>query len=109
MRKRRLRGLRARLVVAFGLVAAVAAITTGALTFREARTGVLQQSQDATIRQLRAQLNQHATELAVPPEESALREFAQDVAATESQGSWRVLVTYGDLSGSSARETLSAR
>ncbi|MFF0082095.1 ATP-binding protein [Streptomyces canus] len=102
MRKRRLRGLRARLVVAFGLVAAVAAISTGALTFREARTGVLQQSQDATIRQLRAQLNQHAAELAVPPEESALREFAQDVAATESQGSWRVLVTYGDLSGSSA-------
>ncbi|MFF7547889.1 sensor histidine kinase [Streptomyces canus] len=102
MRKRRLRGLRARLVVAFGLVAAVAAISTGALTFREARTGILQQSQDATIRQLRAQLNQHAGELAVPPEESALREFAQDVAATESQGSWRVLVTYGDLSGSSA-------
>ncbi|MFJ9103084.1 sensor histidine kinase [Streptomyces sp. NPDC102405] len=102
MRKRRLRGLRARLVVAFGLVAAVAAISTGALTFREARTGVLQQSQDATIRQLRAQLNQHAGELDVPPGESALQEFAQDVAATESQGSWRVLVTYGDLSGSSA-------
>ncbi|MDH6520810.1 two-component system sensor histidine kinase MtrB [Streptomyces sp. SAI-135] len=102
MRKRRLRGLRARLVVAFGLVAAVAAVTTGALTFREARTGVLQQSQDATIRQLRAQLNQHAAELAVPPDESALREFAHDVAATESQGSWRVLVTYGDRSGSSA-------
>jgi len=102
VRKRRLRGLRARLVVAFGLVATVAAITTGALTFREARTGVLQQSQDATIRQLRAQLNQHAAELAVPPDEPALREFAHDMAATESQGSWRVLVTYGDLSGSSA-------
>ncbi|MFE3032798.1 ATP-binding protein [Streptomyces canus] len=102
MRRRRLRGLRARLVVAFGLVATIAAITTGALTFREARTGVLQQSQDATIRQLRAQLNQHAAELAVPPGESALRKFAQDTAATESQGSWRVLVTYGDLSGSSA-------
>lgn len=102
MRKRRLRGLRARLVVAFGLVAAVAAISTGALTFREARTGVLQQSQDATIRQLRAQLNQHAGELDVPPGESALQKFAQNVAATESQGSWRVLVTYGDLSGSSA-------
>ncbi|MET8077744.1 ATP-binding protein [Streptomyces sp. NPDC005303] len=102
MRKRRLRGLRARLVVAFGLVATIAAITTGALTFREARTGVLQQSQDATIRQLRAQLNQHAAELAVPPDESALRKFARETAATESQGSWRVLVNYGDLSGSSA-------
>ncbi|WP_449352878.1 ATP-binding protein [Streptomyces shaanxiensis] len=101
MRTRRLRGLRARLVVAFGLVAAVAAVTTGALTFREARTGVLQQSQDATIRQLRAQLNQHAAELALPPEQSALRKFARDTAATESQGSWRVLVTYGDLTGSS--------
>ncbi|MEV7069484.1 ATP-binding protein [Streptomyces sp. NPDC093990] len=102
MRRRRLRGLRARLVVAFGLVATVAAITTGALTFREARTGVLQQSQDATIRQLRAQLNQHAAELPLPPDEPALREFARDTAATESQGSWRVLVTYGDRSGSSA-------
>lgn len=101
MRTRRLRGLRARLVVAFGLVAAVSAVTTGALTFREARTGVLQQSQDATIRQLRAQLNQHAAELALPPEQSALRKFARDTAATESQGSWRVLVTYGDLTGSS--------
>nr|WP_203615170.1 HAMP domain-containing sensor histidine kinase [Streptomyces sp. SID13726] len=97
-----MRGLRARLVVAFGLVAAVAAITTGALTFREARTGVLQQSQDATIRQLRAQLNQHSAELPLPPDESELRKFAEDMAATESQGSWRVLVTYGDLSGSSA-------
>ncbi|WP_234358674.1 HAMP domain-containing sensor histidine kinase [Streptomyces sp. NRRL B-24085] len=102
MRRRRLRGLRARLVVAFGLVATVAAITTGALTFREARTGVLQQSQDATIRQLRAQLNQHAAELPLPPDEPALQEFAHDTAATESQGSWRVLVTYGDRSGSSA-------
>ncbi|MFF3967396.1 ATP-binding protein [Streptomyces griseorubiginosus] len=102
MRTRRLRGLRFRLVVAFGLVAAVSAVTTGALTFREARTGVLQQSQDATIRQLRAQLNQHAAELALPPEQSALRKFAEETAATESQGSWRVLVTYGDLSGSSA-------
>ncbi|MFK4106335.1 ATP-binding protein [Streptomyces sp. NPDC019531] len=101
MTARRLRGLRSRLVVAFGLVAAVAAISTGALTFREARTGVLQQSQDATIRQLRAQLNQHAAELSLPPDESALRKFAEDTAATESQGSWRVLVTYGDLSGSS--------
>ncbi|MEU9166297.1 HAMP domain-containing sensor histidine kinase [Streptomyces sp. NPDC048420] len=101
MKKRRLRGLRSRLVVAFGLVAAVAAISTGALTFREARTGVLQQSQDATIRQLRAQLNQHSAELSLPPDEPALRKFAEDMAATESQGSWRVLVTYGDLSGSS--------
>lgn len=34
-----LRGLRVRLLVAFLLVAGVATLTTGALTFREARTG----------------------------------------------------------------------
>ncbi|MFJ4788666.1 sensor histidine kinase [Streptomyces sp. NPDC088794] len=101
-RTRRLRGLRPRLVVAFGLVATVAAATTGALTFREARTGVLQQSQDATIRQLRTQINQRAPELGFPPDQSALQRFAADVAATEAPGNWRVLATYGTLRAASA-------
>ncbi|MFJ7078511.1 sensor histidine kinase [Streptomyces sp. NPDC098781] len=91
-------GLRTRLVVAFGLVAAVAAATTGALTFREARTGVLQQSQDSVIRQLRTQIGQLAPELVYPPTESALRRFATALAATEAPGNWRVLVTYRELS-----------
>lgn len=39
---RALNGLRVRLVMAFTLVAVVATVTTGALTFREARTRVLQ-------------------------------------------------------------------
>lgn len=52
-----LRGLRGRLLVAFVLVAAVATLTTGALTFREARTGVLQQSQDNVIKRLRYHVN----------------------------------------------------
>ncbi|MGW0953523.1 sensor histidine kinase [Streptomyces sp. NPDC001212] len=101
MRARRLRGLRARLVVAFGLVATVAAATTGALTFREARTGVLQQSQDAVIRQLRTQVSQRANELGFPPDQSALQRFASDVAATESQGHWRVLAAFRKLSAAS--------
>ncbi len=94
-------GLRVRLVVAFGLVAAVAAATTGALTFREARTGVLQQSQDAVIRQLRTQLNERAPEIGYPPDRSVLQDLATEVAATEAAGSRRVLVTYGELSASS--------
>ncbi|WP_128431159.1 sensor histidine kinase [Streptomyces cyaneus] len=102
MRPPQLRGLRVRLVVAFVLVAALTAATTGALTFREARTGVLQQSQDAVIKQLRAQLDRLAPELAVPPGESELRRFAADVAAAEPAGTWRVLVAYGDLSVKSA-------
>ncbi|MFI9831479.1 sensor histidine kinase [Streptomyces sp. NPDC051913] len=101
MKPRRLRGLRARLVVAFGLVAGVAAATTGALTFREARIGVLQQSQDAVIGQLRARLSERAPELPYPPSESTLRRFATDVAAADASGSWRVLVTYRELSASS--------
>lgn len=101
MRAPRLRGLRPRLVVGFGLVATVAATTTGALTFREARTGVLQQSQDAVIRQLRTQVSERAPELAFPPDQSALRRFASDVAATEGQGHWRVLVTFRELSAAS--------
>ncbi|MCW8379897.1 sensor histidine kinase [Streptomyces justiciae] len=101
MKRRVLRGLRPRLVVAFGLVAGVAAATTGALTFREARIGVLQQSQDAVIGQLRARLSERAPELPYPPGESALRRFATDVAAADASGSWRVLVTYRELSASS--------
>jgi len=101
VRRRRLRGLRARLVVAFALVATVAAATTGALTFREARTGVLQQSQDTVIRQLRTQVSQRAPDLFFPPTRPELGRFAHDIADTEATGSWRVLVAYGDLSASS--------
>jgi two-component system sensor histidine kinase MtrB len=96
-----LRGLRTRLVVAFTLVAALTATTTGALSFREARTGVLQQSQDMVITQLRAQANQLAPDLVVPPNEAELRRFAADMAAADPSGTWRVMATYGDLSATS--------
>ncbi|WP_244372861.1 ATP-binding protein [Streptomyces griseorubiginosus] len=95
-------GLRTRLVLAFALVAALTATTTGALTFREARTGVLQQSQDAVISQLRAQANRLAPDLDIPPTQDGLRRFASDVAASEPSGAWRVMVTYGELSATSA-------
>ncbi|MHC3474563.1 sensor histidine kinase [Streptomyces sp. 7R007] len=94
-------GLRVRLIVAFTLVAALTAATTGALTFREARTGVLQQSQDAVINQLRGQANRLAPDLTVPPDEAELRRFAVELAEAEPSGTWRVMVTYGDLSGTS--------
>jgi two-component system sensor histidine kinase MtrB len=101
VRARRLRGLRARLVVAFGLVAAVAATTTGALTFREARTQVLQQSQDSVIRQLRTQIDQQAPGLGFPIDQAELQRFAADVARNEATGTWRLLVTYRGLSATS--------
>jgi two-component system sensor histidine kinase MtrB len=101
MRAPQLRGLRMRLVVAFALVAALTAATTGALTFREARTGVLQQSQDTVIKLLRTQVDRLAPALGLPPDEAALRRFAADVAAAEPAGTWRVLVRYGDLGATS--------
>ncbi|WP_329221962.1 HAMP domain-containing histidine kinase [Streptomyces sp. NBC_01485] len=100
-RAHRLRGLRVRLVVAFALVAAVTATTTGALTFREARTGVLQQSQDTVIKLLRTQVTRLAPELSFPPDEAELRRFAVDVARTEQSGTWRVLVVYRTLEATS--------
>ncbi|WP_240124280.1 ATP-binding protein [Streptomyces sp. MUM 136J] len=93
-----LRGLRVRLVIAFGLVAVLAAAATGTLTFREARTGILQQSQDAVIKQLRARVDRLAPALAFPPSESGLRRFAVDIAAGEQSPAWRVLAVYRDLS-----------
>jgi two-component system sensor histidine kinase MtrB len=94
-------GLRTRLVVAFALVAALTAASTGALTFREARTGVLQQSQDTVIKLLRTQVGRLAPALALPPDAATLGRFAADVAAAEPAGTWRVLVRYGDLSATS--------
>ncbi|MFF4401108.1 sensor histidine kinase [Streptomyces sp. NPDC001480] len=91
------------MVVAFALVAALTATTTGALTFREARTGVLQQSQDAVITQLRGQVNRLAPTLSLPASEAALQRFAADVAAAEPSGTWRVLVTYHGLNATSVR------
>ncbi|MFH0174179.1 sensor histidine kinase [Streptomyces cacaoi] len=101
VRTHRLRGLRVRLVVAFALVAAVTATTTGALTFREARTGVLQQSQDTVIVQLRTQVTRLAPALVLPAGRDELRKFAAEVAGAEPSGAWRVLVVYRGLEATS--------
>ncbi|QNP68658.1 HAMP domain-containing protein [Streptomyces roseirectus] len=92
---RPLRGLRPRLIVAFVLVAAVATTATGALTLREARTGILRQSQDAVIHQLRTRVSQQAPALRYPPARADLRAFADGIA--EADGRWRVLAEYRDL------------
>ncbi|MGW0821119.1 ATP-binding protein [Streptomyces sp. NPDC002845] len=88
-------------MIAFGLVAVLTATVTGALTFREARNGILQQSQDTVIKQLRGQVDGIAVGLAFPPAESDLQRFATDIADAEQSRTWRVLVTYRDLSATS--------
>jgi two-component system sensor histidine kinase MtrB len=97
-----LRGLRFRLVVGFALVAVVSALTTGALAFREARNGVLQQSQDAVIRQFRDSIDDLAPGIPPAPDKPQLEALVSEVAhANQSQG-WQVLATYGDLRVSDA-------
>ncbi|WP_406261854.1 HAMP domain-containing histidine kinase [Actinacidiphila glaucinigra] len=95
-----LRGLRSRLVVAFVLVTMAGALSTGAVTFREARRGVLQQSQDTVIRQFRAGVNDLAVNTPLQPDQSDLEVAVNHVLrANQSQG-WRVLATYGNLRAS---------
>ncbi|MFD5624634.1 sensor histidine kinase [Streptomyces sp. NPDC127072] len=96
-----MRGLRGRLLVAFVLVAAVATLTTGALTFREARTGVLQQSQDAVIKRLRHHVDAIAVGISYPPTRADLEWVATEVARAEPAQNWRVLATYGELRATS--------
>ncbi|MGW0756690.1 sensor histidine kinase [Streptomyces sp. NPDC002814] len=99
-----LRGLRGRLLVAFVLVAAVATLTTGALTFREARVGVLQQGQDTVIKRLRHHVNGVAPGISYPPVQGDLEWVAAEVARAEPAQNWRVLVTYRGLRATSTPE-----
>ncbi|MET9296055.1 ATP-binding protein [Streptomyces sp. NPDC003077] len=87
-------GLRARLVVAFVLVAAVSALTTSALTYREARNAILQRSQDTAIQDLRGQINSLAPDLAVPPARADLDEFTRQLDRSGKARDWDVYVQY---------------
>ncbi|MEV7871893.1 HAMP domain-containing sensor histidine kinase [Streptomyces sp. NPDC088124] len=98
----RLRGLRVRLVVAFTLVAVAGTLTSGALTFREARTGVLQQSQDTVVKQFRERVSDVATGLRLPAGQQDLEWFTQEVARAGRSEGWRVLTTYRDLRATSS-------
>ncbi|MFH8344534.1 ATP-binding protein [Streptomyces sp. NPDC018045] len=88
------RGLRARLVVAFLLVAAVSALTTAALTYREARNAILQRSQDTAIKDLRGQVNSLAPDLAVPPTRADVDEFSRQLDRSGKARDWDVYVRY---------------
>jgi two-component system sensor histidine kinase MtrB len=94
-------GLRMRLVVAFALVAVVATVTTGALTFRAARTDLLQQGQDTVITQFRDGVDSVTPGVTFPPSRTDLASFASEVSRTQRTANWRVMATYGDLSATS--------
>ena len=99
-----LRGLRFRLVVGFALVAVVSALSTGALAFREARTGVLQQSQDAVIRQFRDGVDALAPGIPTDLGPVELHGLVVQLAQANVSQDWRVMATYGSLRVGSAPE-----
>lgn len=89
-----LRGLRARLVVGFLVVAAVSALTTALLTYREARNAILQRSQDMAVNDLREQVNSLAPELKVPPTQADLDNFRVQLERSGKSRDWDVSVHY---------------
>ncbi|MFB6438754.1 ATP-binding protein [Streptomyces sp. NPDC056411] len=89
-----LRGLRARLVVGFLVVAAVSALTTALLTYREARNAILQRSQDIAVNDLRAQVNSLAPELTVPPAQADLNNFRVQLERSGKSREWDISVHY---------------
>ncbi|MFJ7159018.1 ATP-binding protein [Streptomyces sp. NPDC101118] len=92
-------GLRTRLIAAFLLVAAISAGTTAALTYRQARTAVLKQTQDTAVATLRDQVEALTTTL--PPRLPALQSVVQEIARKGKPHPWTVFAEYGDLTVSS--------
>ncbi|MFI0978415.1 ATP-binding protein [Streptomyces sp. NPDC021093] len=92
-------GLRTRLVVAFVVVALISAVTATALAYRDARTAVLQRTQNAAVNDLRERVSAVAADFDVPPDQLSLARFAAKVS--DGLGGNIVVARYQDLSASS--------
>ncbi|MFF5161409.1 sensor histidine kinase [Streptomyces sp. NPDC000348] len=90
-----LRGLRPRLLTSFVLVAMASSLGTGALAFREARTGVLQQSQDSVINQFRTSVDGVAPAIPIAPDQADLQYAVDQVLHANRSSGWRVMAAYG--------------
>ncbi|MGW5423758.1 ATP-binding protein [Streptomyces sp. NPDC003943] len=92
-------GLRTRLVLAFLLVAAVGCGTTAALTYRAARTAILEQTQDTAVSAFRQQVE--TLNIQLPVDRDGLRNELQRIARQGKPRPWRVYAEYGDMRVSS--------
>ncbi|ROQ81163.1 two-component system sensor histidine kinase MtrB [Streptomyces sp. CEV 2-1] len=88
-------GLRIRLVVAFVVVALISAVTATALAYRDARTAVLQRTQNAAVNDLRERVTAVAADFDVPPDQSSLSRFTAKVS--DGIGARTVVARYQDL------------
>ncbi|GAA2424895.1 ATP-binding protein [Streptomyces pulveraceus] len=98
-------GLRTRLVIAFLLVAAVSAVTTAALTYRQARNAVLVRAQDTAVTSFREEVEQFVPRLPLDPD--TLRWDLYDIAARAKPHPWIVFAEYGSLRASSGDQPVS--
>ncbi|MEU8461278.1 HAMP domain-containing sensor histidine kinase [Streptomyces sp. NPDC029003] len=92
-------GLRTRLIAAFLLVAAICAVSTAALTYRQARSAVLTQSQDTAVSTLRDQLEAQA--LTLPMDRAQLQRVVSEIGKRGKPHPWTVYAEYGALRVSS--------
>ncbi len=93
------RGLRTRLVVAFLLVAALSALITATLTFRQARHAILQRTQSAAVHDLRLQVDSLAPNLPAAPTDDDLRGFSQQLDRVGGARGWNTSVSRGEGPG----------
>ncbi|MGC3002054.1 ATP-binding protein [Streptomyces sp. G35A] len=98
-------GLRARLLLAFLLVAAVSAGTTAALTYREARSALLETAQDTAVTSFRDHVQQ--TAFALPVRKEGLEEVLRDIARKGKPHPWVVFAEYGSIRASSGENPVS--
>lgn len=92
-------GLRTRLIAAFLLVAAICAVSTAALTYRQARSAVLTQAQDTAVSTLRDQLETLSVRLPVDAE--LLQWTVNELAKRGKPHPWTIFAEYGSLRASS--------
>ncbi|MET9696286.1 HAMP domain-containing sensor histidine kinase [Streptomyces sp. NPDC006529] len=102
-------GLRTRLIAAFLLVAAISAVSTAALTYRQARTAVLTQSQDTAVATLRDQVE--GLGITLPVDRQTLQYQVNELGKRGKPHTWAVYGEYGALrvsstSGGAARSPL---
>ncbi|MFF2963907.1 ATP-binding protein [Streptomyces sp. NPDC057963] len=98
-------GLRTRLIGAFLLVAAISAVTTATLTYREARSAILQQAQDTAVDQFRDRIAAQAVTLPVHP--GQLERACQILAREGKPHPWIIFAEYGKIRVSSSNRPTS--
>ncbi len=93
------RGLRARLVTAFVLLAAFSTAATAVLTYRQARSSILDRSQSALTSDFRNQVAALAPTLSWPANEADLARFMDRLVPRTRQASVRVVQSTTHMAG----------